>query len=97
MALAALVAVAGTRWRVEESFQSSKDLAGLDEHQVRCWRSWHRWTVLAMLARAFLSVMTASQTRAAVDTIEELIPLPATRFGDYSPLPSPPSGPLPTP
>ena len=59
--LAALVKVAGTRWRIEESFQSGKELAGLDEHQVRRWRSWHRWTVLAMLAHAFLSVMTATQ------------------------------------
>jgi hypothetical protein len=33
--LAALVRVAGSRWRVEETFQSGKGLAGLDEHQVR--------------------------------------------------------------
>jgi SRSO17 transposase len=72
--LAALVAVAGTRWRVEESFQSGKELAGLDEHQVRRWRSWHRWTVLAMLAHAFLSVMTATQTASPHDATEELIP-----------------------
>ncbi len=61
--LQALVTVAGTRWRIEESFQSSKELAGLDEHQVRRWHSWHRWTVLAMLAHAFLSVMTVAQTQ----------------------------------
>jgi SRSO17 transposase len=58
--LAALVKVAGTRWQIEESFQSGKELTGLDEHQVRRWTSWHRWTVLAMLAHAFLSVMTAT-------------------------------------
>jgi SRSO17 transposase len=58
--LQALVTVAGTRWRIEESFQSGKELTGLDEHQVRRWHSWHRWTVLAMLAHAFLSVMTAT-------------------------------------
>ena len=58
--LAALVKVAGTRWQIEESFQSGKELSGLDEHQVRRWTSWHRWTVLAMLAHAFLSVMTAT-------------------------------------
>ena len=60
--LARLVTVAGTRWRIEESFQSSKDLTGLDAHQVRTWTSWHRWTALAMLAHAFLSIMTAEQT-----------------------------------
>jgi SRSO17 transposase len=71
--LAALVRVAGTRWRIEESFQSGKELAGLDEHQVRRWTSWHRWTILAMLAHAFLSVMTATQP--AADPDGGLIPL----------------------
>ena len=50
------MAVAGCRWRVEESFQASKGLCGLDEHQVRRWRSWHRWVTLSMLAYAFLTV-----------------------------------------
>ena len=57
--LATLVRVAGQRWRIEESFQSAKGLAGLDQHQVRRWTSWHRWTTLAMLAYAFLAVATA--------------------------------------
>ena len=56
-----LVAVAGQRWRIEESFQAAKGLVGLDQHQVRRWTSWHRWTVLAMLAHAFLAVATAAQ------------------------------------
>ena len=73
VALAVLVAVAGTRWRIEESFQTGKELAGLDEHQVRRWGSWHRWTVLAMLAHAFLSVMTAVQPTPVKD-VDELIP-----------------------
>ena len=30
-----LVRVAGRRWTIEESFQTGKGLAGLDEHQVR--------------------------------------------------------------
>jgi SRSO17 transposase len=55
----ALVTVAGQRWRIEESFQAAKGLVGLDQHQVRRWRSWHRWTTLAMLAHAFLAVATA--------------------------------------
>ena len=57
--LRALIRVAGQRWRIEESFQSAKELAGLDQHQVRRWKSWHRWTTLAMLAHAFLAVVTA--------------------------------------
>jgi SRSO17 transposase len=56
-----LVAVAGQRWRIEESFQAAKGLVGLDQHQVRRWRSWHRWTTLAMLAHAFLAVATAAE------------------------------------
>ncbi|MBB5792358.1 SRSO17 transposase [Streptomyces caelestis] len=50
--LATLVRVAGSRWRVEETFQSGKGLAGLDEHQVRRYASWSRWVTLAMLAHA---------------------------------------------
>jgi SRSO17 transposase len=59
--LGAFVAVAGRRWTVEENFQQGKQLAGLDEHQVRRWTSWHRWTVLAMLAHAFLAVTAAAE------------------------------------
>ena len=57
----ALVKVAGRRWTIEESFAASKELAALDEHQVRTWTSWHRWTALAILAHAFLSVMAATE------------------------------------
>jgi SRSO17 transposase len=53
--LAAYVRVAGIRWAVEDDFASSKELAALDEHQVRTWTSWHRWTLLAMLVHAFLA------------------------------------------
>src|SRR5262249_52066434 len=56
-----LVRVAGQRWRIEESFQAAKGLTGLDQHQVRRWPSWHRWTPLAMLAHAFLAVATATE------------------------------------
>ena len=56
-----LVKVAGQRWRIEESFQAAKGLTGIDQHQVRRWTSWHRWTTLAMLAHAFLAVATATE------------------------------------
>src|SRR4051794_2899330 len=56
-----LVAIAGRRWTVEESFQGGKELAGLDEHQVRRWLPWRRWTLLAMLAHALLGVLTAGE------------------------------------
>ena len=38
-----------------------RHLTGLDQHQVRRWTSWHRWTTLAMLAHAFLAVATATE------------------------------------
>lgn len=59
--VAELVRVAGIRWKIEESFAGGKELTALDEHQIRGWTSWRRWTVLAMLAHAFLSVLTTSQ------------------------------------
>jgi hypothetical protein len=46
--LATLVRVAGRRWAIEEAFQAGKGLAGLDEHQVHRWTSWHRATILSM-------------------------------------------------
>lgn len=72
--LQALVRVAGIRWRIEENFQAGKGLAGLDEHQVRTWTSWHRWTILAMLAHAFLAV-TAATERTHHDPTNRLISL----------------------
>jgi SRSO17 transposase len=63
-----LVRVAGRRWAIEESFQAGKGLAGLDEHQVRRWTSWRRWTILAMLAHAFLAVTAASHQPFRSDT-----------------------------
>ncbi|MBB4752073.1 IS701 family transposase [Actinoplanes lobatus] len=57
--LAQLVRVAGVRWIVEESFQAGKGQVGLDQHQVRRWTSWHRFTTLALAALAVLAICTA--------------------------------------
>lgn len=72
--LTTLVRVAGSRWRVEETFQSEKGLAGLDEHQVRRYASWSRWVTLAMLAHAFFAVVRADE-HARQPTPEGLVPL----------------------
>jgi hypothetical protein len=56
-----LVRVAGSRWTVEESFPGRQGLAGLDEHQVRLWTSWQRWTLLAIIAHALLGVIAARE------------------------------------
>jgi SRSO17 transposase len=57
-----LVRVAGTRWAIEESFQSAKGQVGLDQYQVRRYDAWYRHITLVMLAHAFLAV---TRTRAA--------------------------------
>ena len=77
--LRTLVSVAGQRWRIEESFQSAKGLTGLDQHQVRRWASWHRWTTLAMFAHAFLAVATATE-RDTTPTPTGLITLTVNEF-----------------
>jgi SRSO17 transposase len=57
--LAALVRVAGVRWAVEDGFQAAKGQVGLDHYEVRRWAGWHRHTILALLAHAFLAVTRA--------------------------------------
>jgi SRSO17 transposase len=72
--LAQLVRVAGVRWIVEESFQAAKGQVGLDQHQVRRWTSWHRFTTLALAALAVLAICAAdartSDRHAQPDMIE---------------------------
>jgi SRSO17 transposase len=63
--LADLVAVAGTRWAIEESFQSAKGEVGLDQYQVRRYDAWYRHITLAMLAHAFLTITRAAAQAAA--------------------------------
>jgi hypothetical protein len=72
--LSTLVRVAGIRWTVEERFQTGKGLCGLDQHQVRRWRSWYRWVTLAMVAHAFL-VVAAMAERICRPPPSGLIPL----------------------
>jgi SRSO17 transposase len=57
--LAILVKVAGKRWPAEECHQQGKGQAGLDQHQVRTWHSFHRHTVLSMCAQALLATAAA--------------------------------------
>ena len=52
-----LVRVAGTRWPVEECFQTGKGNVGLDNYQVRLYHAWYRHITLAMIAQSFLAVL----------------------------------------
>ena len=47
-----LVRVAGTRWAVEESFQTAKNEVGLDQYQVRRYDAWYAHITLSMAATA---------------------------------------------
>jgi SRSO17 transposase len=49
-------------------FQASKELVGLDQHQVRRWASWYWWVTLAMLAAPFLTIAAATQDPAPAGT-----------------------------
>jgi hypothetical protein len=62
--LAAMVKVAGTRWAVEECFETAKGEVGLDQYEVRSWSGWYRHITLALLAHAYLTVVRA-QTQSA--------------------------------
>ena len=59
--LARLIAVAVARWRIEEDHQLTKQATGLDAGQVIRWKSWHRWTMICLLAYTCLAVAVAVQ------------------------------------
>lgn len=64
--LVELVRVAGSRWAIEECFESAKGEVGLDQYEVRLWKAWYRHITLAMFAHAFLSVCRAEARLEAV-------------------------------
>jgi SRSO17 transposase len=59
-----LIRVAGSRWAIEECFQSAKNETGLDQYQVRRYDAWYRHVTLAMLAHAYLAVTAANSPKA---------------------------------
>jgi hypothetical protein len=60
---------------VEESFQAGKGQVGLDQHQVRRWNSWHRFTTLALAALAILAICAAEATSTQPTEDQDMIPL----------------------
>jgi SRSO17 transposase len=52
-----LVRVAGTRWPIEECFQTGKGSVGLDNYQVRLYHAWYRHITLAMVVQSFLAIL----------------------------------------
>ena len=79
--LADLVRIAGTRWAIEETFQTAKGETGLDHYQVRQYTGWYRHITLSMLAHAFLTVTRSkkgTQNRAAATSSRS----PSPKSGD---------------
>jgi hypothetical protein len=68
------IASEGVGWAGMAMFAAGKELAALDQHQVRNWTSWHRSTILAMLACAFLPVL-AARPGGTHQIEDQLIPL----------------------
>jgi SRSO17 transposase len=62
--VAEMARVGGTRWAIEESFETGKSEVGLDQYEVRSWPGWYRHITLAMLAHAYLTVMRAKAAAA---------------------------------
>ena len=79
--LAELVTVAGTRWAIEETFQTSKGQTGLDHYQVWQYTGWYRHITLSMLAHAFLTV-TRSKKGAQNQQPTPSSPSPSRKSGD---------------
>jgi SRSO17 transposase len=59
-----LIRVAGSRWAIEECFQTAKNETGLDHGQVRRYDAWYRHIALAILAHAYLAVTAARAPKA---------------------------------
>lgn len=59
------VEAAGSRWRIEECFESAKGEVGLDHYEVRSWTGWHRHITLSMMAHAALVISRAKVFPAA--------------------------------
>jgi hypothetical protein len=60
---------------LDRCFQASKSEVGLDQHQVRKWTSWYRYTTLVMLAHALLAVIAAQERQQPTAGADDLIPL----------------------
>jgi SRSO17 transposase len=75
-----LIRVAGTRWAIEECFQTAKGQVGLDEYQVRRYDAWYRHITLAMWAHAFLAVTAQSANAVAGRNGIASSPSPSARF-----------------
>ncbi|MCY2975984.1 MAG: hypothetical protein NTW52_15115 [Planctomycetota bacterium] len=78
-----LVNVAGCRWAVEECFEQAKQIAGLDEYEVRSWHAWYRHITLSMFSHAMLSVLRSGTNNKARKKKTKPSELASLKFGNY--------------
>jgi SRSO17 transposase len=64
--LETLVRVEGTRWRIEEGFETAKNEFGLDHNETRSWHGWHRHVSLVMLAYAMMAAVRSQANDVAL-------------------------------
>ncbi|GAA4492580.1 IS701 family transposase [Gluconacetobacter tumulicola] len=64
--LETLVRVEGTRWRIEEGFETAKNEFGLDHNETRSWHGWHRHVSLVMLAYAMMAAVRSQANAMAL-------------------------------
>ncbi|KSZ55930.1 endonuclease DDE [Rhodococcus pyridinivorans KG-16] len=70
--LAELVRVAGSRWAIEECFQTAKNETGLDHYQVRGYTAWYRHITLSMAAAAFLTILRRDAQKGDLQPVSEI-------------------------
>ena len=71
-----LVRVEGTRWRIEEGFETGKNELGLDHIETRSWHGWHRHISLVLLAYAMIAAVNIKPTarrKSEIPNTKELI------------------------
>jgi SRSO17 transposase len=76
--LSRLIAAAVARWRIEEDHQLAKQCSGLDKGQVTCWKSWHRWTAVCLLAYIYLTIAATIRRQQDAETDAEAGMIPVT-------------------
>jgi SRSO17 transposase len=57
--LAEMVKAIGQRWKIEECFETGKEM-GLEDYEVRCYQSWYRHITLVMIVEACLAGICAA-------------------------------------
>jgi SRSO17 transposase len=57
--LAEMVKAIGQRWKIEECFETGKEM-GLEDYAVRCYQSWYRHITLVMIVEACLAGICAA-------------------------------------